>query len=176
MELFSLCIKIFVVRSIDVALGTIGTIITIKGSKFISSIIGFIEAFIWFLVVREALTTDLKSIWIALSYSLGYSIGTYLGAFLSKRFINSLMQIQVILDKNKKEVIKVLKEKGYALTVINVESEFSEKYLLLIEIHDKRYNELLSIIKSIDPKAFIIASENKYVINGYFGKRIGKTG
>ena len=175
MELFSLCIKIFIVRTIDVALGTIGTIITVKGSKLISSIIGFIEAFIWFLIVKEALTTDIKSIWIAISYSLGYSIGTYLGAFLSKRLINSLMQIQVILDKNNDEIIKVLKEKGYALTVIKVENENSEKYLLLIEIHDNRYNELISIIKSIDSKAFIIASENKYVVNGYFGERIGKT-
>lgn len=175
MELFSLCIKIFIVRTIDVALGTIGTIITVKGSRVISSIIGFIEAFIWFLVVKEALTTDIKSIWIAISYSLGYSIGTYLGALLSKRFINSLMQIQVILDRKDNEVINTLKEKGYALTIINVENENSKKYLLLIEIHDKRYNELISTIKSIDSKAFIIASENKYAINGYFGKRIEKT-
>ena len=171
MELFSLCIKIFIIRVIDVALGTIGTIITIKGSKFISSIIGFIESFIWFIVVKEALTTDLKSIWIAISYSLGYSIGTYLGAYLSRRMINSLMQIQVILDRKDNKVIKKLKERGYALTILNVENENNEKYMLLIEIHDKRYNELVSIIKSIDPKAFIIASENKYVVNGYFGTK-----
>ena len=171
MELFSLCIKIFLVRTIDVALGTIGTIVTIKGNKFISSIIGFIEAFIWFLVVKEALTTDLKSIWIAVSYSLGYSLGTYLGALVSKRLINTLMQIQVIIDKKNSKIIKILKEKGYALTAINIETENSEKYLLLIEIHDKRYNELINIIKNIDSKAFIIASENKYVINGYFGKK-----
>ena len=171
MELFSLCIKIFLVRTIDVALGTIGTIITIKGNRLISSIIGFIEAFIWFLVVKEALTTDLKSIWIAVSYSLGYSLGTYLGALVSKRLINTLMQIQVIIDKKNSKIIKILKEKGYALTAINIETENSEKYLLLIEIHDKRYNELINIIKNIDSKAFIIASENKYVINGYFGKK-----
>ena len=170
MELFSLCIKIFIIRVIDVALGTIGTIITIKGSKLISSIIGFIEAFIWFIVVKEALTTDLKSIWIAISYSLGYSIGTYLGAYLSRRMINSLMQVQVILDKKDSGVIKKLKENGYALTILNVETENSNRYMLLIEIHDKRYNELTSIIKKYSPNAFIIASENKYVINGYFGK------
>ena len=169
MEIFSLCIKIFIVRVIDVAIGTIGTIITIKGNKFIASIMGFIEAFIWFLIVREAITTDVESLWIAFSYSLGYGVGTYLGSYLSKRFINTVMGIQVILSSKNDIAVNTIRNNGYAVTVLDVKCQNDERYLLMIEIHDKRYNELINLIKKLDSKAFIIANENKHVINGYFG-------
>ena len=82
-----LCVKIFFVRILDVSLGTLRTIITVKGKILVASLIGFIEMFVWFSVVNEALNTDEKSIWIAIAYSLGFATGTYIGGILSKKFI-----------------------------------------------------------------------------------------
>ena len=53
-----LCIKIFFVRILDVSLGTIRTIMTVKNKNLIASIIGFVEITIWFLVVKEAINTE----------------------------------------------------------------------------------------------------------------------
>lgn len=166
MELFILCTKIFIVRIIDVSLGTIRTIVTIKGSKFIATIIGFFEALIWFIVVKEALTTDIKSIWIALFYSLGFSIGTYIGTILSNKFINGPVNLQVIINKND-EIIDKLRKNGYALSIIDVKGYKENKYLLLIEIDNKKYNDLIKLIKKLDSNAFIIVNDTKVVINGY---------
>ena len=83
MELLFLCLKIFFVRIIDVSMGTFRTIVTVKGKRLVATSIGFVEAFIWFLVVKEALTTDIDSIFIALSYSAGFASGTFIGSFLS---------------------------------------------------------------------------------------------
>ena len=90
MEVLFLCIKIFVVRILDVSLGTCRTVMVVKGKTLYATIIGFIEVFIWFLIVREALNTDVESIWIAISYSLGFATGTYLGGIISKKLIKSL--------------------------------------------------------------------------------------
>lgn len=70
MNILILCLKIFFVRIIDVSLGTVRTIITVKGRRVVASMVGFVEVFVWFLIVREALNTDEVSIWIAVSYSL----------------------------------------------------------------------------------------------------------
>ena len=43
MELFILCVKIFFVRILDVSLGTVRMIITVKGNKLVASLIGFFE-------------------------------------------------------------------------------------------------------------------------------------
>ena len=86
MEILILCLKIFFVRIFDVSLGTARTIIMVRGKGFLASIIGFVEVLVWFLIVREALNTNVESIWIAISYSLGFATGTYIGSLLSNHF------------------------------------------------------------------------------------------
>lgn len=168
MELFILCIKVFIVRILDVSMGTIRTIVTIKGNRFIATIIGFFEALIWFIIVKEALTTNIKSIWIALSYSAGFALGTYIGTLLSSHFIKGKINFQVILSSRNDKIIDLLRKDGYAVSVLDVKGYKENKYMLFIEVDKKRDNELAKLIRKYDNNAFIVANETKYVINGYF--------
>lgn len=170
MELFLLCLKIFFVRIIDVSMGTFRTIITVKGQRMIATTISFFETLIWFLVVKEALNTDINSIWIALSYAGGFATGTYLGTFLSTRFIKGTIGFQVILSSTDDKVVDNLRKNGYAVSVVEAKGQKDKKYMLFIEVDNKKYNSLVKLIKSLDEKAFIIVNDTKYVINGYFGR------
>lgn len=164
--IFLLCLKIFFVRIIDVSLGTFRTIITVKGKAFYASVIGFIEVFVWFLIVREALNTDIESIWIAISYSLGFATGTYIGSILSKHFIEGTLSIQIITTKY--NLVNVIRENGYGVSVINVNGkDEEEKYMLFIEIKNKSLKQLRGLASSIDKNCFFIVTETKYVQNGY---------
>lgn len=164
--IFLLCLKIFFVRIIDVSLGTFRTIITVKGKAFYASVIGFIEVFVWFLIVREALNTDVESIWIAISYSLGFATGTYIGSILSKHFIEGTLSIQIITTKY--NLVNAIRENGYGVSVINVNGKNEEeKYMLFIEIKNKSLKQLRGLASSIDKNCFFIVTETKYVQNGY---------
>ena len=165
MNILILCIKIFFVRILDVSLGTFRTIITIKGKALYASLIGFIEVFVWFLIVREALS-DVSSIWIAISYSLGFATGTYIGAILSNHFIEGTLSIQIITTKY--NLVNIIRENGYGVTVLKVSGKDEiEKYMLLIEIKNKSLNHLRSITSSYDKDSFLIVTETKYVQNGF---------
>ena len=168
MNILFLCIKIFLVRIIDVSLGTFRTIITVKGKALYASIIGFIEVFVWFIIVREALNTDIDSILIAFSYSLGFATGTYIGSMISKKFIKTTLSVEIITTKI--EMSDILRDKGYAVTELNVEGkdEKTSKYMLLLEIGNHSLNELKNLIKQLDKNAFTIITETKLVQNGYF--------
>lgn len=170
MELLFLCIKIFCVRILDVSLGTVRTIVTVKGRKLVASMVGFIEVFIWFLIVREALNTDNTSIFIAISYSLGFAAGTYIGGVLSDKFISGTLGVQVVTSKKDDNMIKVLRSEGYGVSVVDVKGkdDAQEKYMLFIEIDKRHISHLKSVIKNLDPKSFIVVNETKYVQNGYF--------
>lgn len=170
MNILILCLKIFFVRIIDVSLGTVRTIITVKGRRVVASMVGFVEVFVWFLIVREALNTDEVSIWIAVSYSLGFATGTYIGSVLSDIFISGTLGIQVVTSNSDNNIINILRKNGYALTVLPVEgmNDDKSKYMLFIEIDKKRFNDLKRLIKSLDEKAFIVVNETKFVQNGYF--------
>ena len=168
MALFLLCLKIFVARLIDVSLGTFRTIMTVKGKYLIASLIGIVEVTVWLLVVKEALNTDNDSYFIIASYALGFSIGTYIGGRISKIFIKSNLEVQVVLsDKNDKIVNKIRKE-GYGVTTIEVKGAKSNKYMLYIQIKDKSLQKLKKLVKDLDANAFIAVNETKYVENGYF--------
>lgn len=170
MELFLLCVKIFFVRILDVSLGTFRTIITIKGKNFWASLIGFIEVFVWFVIVKEALNTENTSIIVGISYALGFATGTYIGGILSERYIKGTFGVQVITANH--DLISFLRKNGFGLTAIDIisEDEKSKKYMLFIEIDKTKFETLKKLIKQYDKTAFIVVNETKQVYNGYFSK------
>ena len=169
MTLFILCVKIFFARILDVSLATFVTVLTVKGEKLKATIIGFIDVMIWFLVVKEALNTNLNSIWIALSYASGYAFGTYIGSTLSNLFIQGKISIQVILDKENEKDIDIIRNNGYAVSEINCKGKNNvPKIMLFIEADNKHLNDVKKIINNINNNAFIIVNETKFVENGFF--------
>lgn len=167
MNLFILCIKIFLVRILDVSFGTFRTIITIKGKSLFASIIGFFEVLIWFLIVKEALDTNNKSIFIAISYSLGFATGTYIGSFLSNKFIENDLNIQIITTNY--NLAKILRQNNFGVSVINIKGKdiYEKKYMLIVDIKNKNLNHLRNLCESIDKNSFIVVTETKYSHNGY---------
>ena len=168
MQLFLLCLKIFVARLIDVSLGTFRTINTVKGKNFIAALIGIVEIAVWFLVVKEALNTDNNSLWIVFSYAMGFSVGTYIGGIISNIFIKSNLEVQVILSNKDDNIVNKIRQNGYGVTAIEVKGTEDIKYMLYIQIKDNTLEKLKKFIKSLDNKAFIVINETKYVENGYF--------
>lgn len=170
MELLFLCIKVFFIRILDVSLGTMRMIVTVKGKAVTASIIGFFEVLVWFIVVREALNTDIESLWIAVAYAGGFATGTYIGSLLSNNFIQGNFGVQVILSENSNRIVNIIRKEGYAVSVIDVkgQDQDKDKYMLFIEINKKRFNHLRSLIKELDERAFIVVNETRMVQNGYF--------
>lgn len=163
-----LCIKIFFARLVDVSLGTFRTINTVKGKNFVASLIGLVEISVWFLVVKEALNTENSSYLIVLSYALGFSVGTYIGGKISSMFIKTNLEVQVILTNKNEKVIKLLRDNGYGLTIIEAKGNNNSKYMLYIQIKNRSLAKLKRLIKMEDSKALIAVNESKYIENGYF--------
>ena len=167
--LLSLCLNIFVVKIVEVSLNTIVTVLTVKNKKIIATILGFIDVLIWFMIVREALSSNISSIWLALSFASGHAVGTYLGTMLCNKLINEKILMQVVIDKVPKEKIDSIRDKGYAISEIDCTGKNnSKKVMLFIELNNKRLEELKTYIKEIDNNAFMTINETKKVINGFF--------
>jgi len=170
MELFLMCLKIFFARITDVSLGTIRTIMVVKGKSIYAALVGFVEITIWFLVVKDALNNDSNSFLIVISYAGGFSVGTALGGIISSRFIKAKLNVQIIIDDLKDDLIDILRNDGFAVSVVSAKGyQDSNKLLLLVEIDNTRLDSLEKLLKKYDEKAFIIVNETKYVQNGYFG-------
>ncbi len=163
-----LCAKIFCCRILDVTLGTVRQVLTIKERTLLAAAIGFAEVLIWYLVVREAITSDF-GIYTAVAYAGGFAAGTFIGGMIAKRFITVKICTQVITTSRDTNVVETIQKEGFGVSVVNVNSSQygEEKYLLIIESNGSRLAELKRLIKSADENAFIFVQESKHVINGF---------
>ena len=165
MNLVFLCIKIFFARIVDVSIGTVRTVIMVRGKILLAASLAFIEVMIWFMVAREALMTDINSIFIPVSYALGYATGTSIGTYISKNFLKCIRGVEIISKNNQLELIKAIKANGYAVSVMDLKG--NKNGFILCEVSNKKEKKLINIVKKYDPNAFIIVNETKYVQNGF---------
>ena len=163
-----LCIFIFFARILDVSLGTMRTIMTVRGKNILATCLGFLEVTVWFLMARNALNSDSNSFFIVLAYAGGYASGTFIGGHLA-RLVKSKLCIQVIIGEENLSLIDDLRESGYAVTVINAEGYKDKKYMLLLEIDSNHFKTVEKIVKRHDKNVFMMVNETKYVRNGFFG-------
>ena len=168
MELLFVCVKIFLARILDVAIGTIRQSTMLKGKIFITALLAFLETFIWFLIAREALLIDINSILIPIFYSLGFATGTLIGTCLSKIFIKSQIGLQIIINAQDNKLLNALKARGYLVSVINLENDFAKekKRMIFLEVNSRSLKKVENLIRKNNPESFLIISESKKVENG----------
>lgn len=166
--MFFMCLKIFLARIIDVSIGTVRTVLVVKGNRLLGAILAFFEVFIWFFAAREALNT-IDSILIPIFYAGGFATGTYIGTLISNNYLDGLIGIQIITKSNLAlKIIKEIRASGYGVSVIdlkNTQDNISKK-MLLIQLNKKRLKEITKIVRRLDPNAFVIINETKYVQKG----------
>lgn len=170
MLILILCAQVFACRVLDVSLGTVRTLMTVRGKNLAASSIGFIEIFVWFVIVRTALDSAEEGLWVALAYAGGFAVGTYIGGIMAERFMQGILDIQVFTSKRNDHLIDSIRDAGFAVSVLNVNSsEFGgEKYMLIISIKSENLKKLQKIVYSNDPAAFVMARETKFIQNGFF--------
>ena len=168
-SLLLLCLKIFFARILDVSLGTIRTMLTVKGKPNAAACVGFIEIIIWFLAVRTAFNSDEAGIVLAIAYAGGFAAGTFIGGKISAKLIKGTVTVQIVTSGKDDNLISAIRSAGFAVTVVNVNSsEYSgEKYMLFSQIASNRLTEFKKLMYDMDPTAFIIVQESKYVYNGF---------
>lgn len=164
-----LCLKIFFARIMDVTLGTIRTVLVVRGRRFTPAFIAFFEVLIWFLIAREALTADVKSILIPICYAGGYATGTYIGGFISNNFVEGLIGVQVTTKSDGvKKMIEEIRKSGFGVSAIDLKNpqDNEDKTMLMIQLNKSKLKTLTHIVRSNDPEAFLVINDTKYVQNG----------
>lgn len=152
-----ICIKIFMARILDVSLGTIRTVLTVKNRSLIATLIAFFELLIWFYVAREALTYG-NAVYIPISYALGYATGTYIGSIISRKYFGGFIRVDIITTNE-----DLLKNSSYHYSTIKLINTYDlrPRYLIIVYLNSRYLKELIKVVNTIDKRAFYTISEVK---------------
>ncbi len=159
-----ICLEVFFGRLIDVSIGSVRTILLVKGKNIISTILAFVEILIWFFVARQTLTSDETNMLVVLCYAGGYACGTYVGGLINKYFVQGNLMAFVVTSLDNRNMIDELKFAGYGVSTISIEDE---KLILMVEFKKKYLKKLKEAISEVDDRAFMVVNESLHVEGGY---------
>jgi uncharacterized protein YebE (UPF0316 family) len=141
-------------RIADVSLGTLRTLSIVKGHKYLASVYGFIEVTIWVIAIRHIML-NLDNAWNLLGYSTGFALGTILGVTIENKFGKGFVQIYVVSMHHAEKIANKLRRSKVGVTLLPGEGTRGGVAIIVIVITVRRQPEVIHLIESVDPKAFI---------------------
>ncbi len=149
---------IFVARFINITLDTLRFMFTLRGKRWISWILGFVES-ILFLVVISSVLTNLDNPLNVIGYAAGFATGNVVGMAIEKRLAIGFTQFSIISRNKSTEIADGLRQEGYGVTEIPARGRESSFMLVDCRVRRKLADEVEALVLSIDPKAFITAED-----------------
>jgi uncharacterized protein YebE (UPF0316 family) len=163
--LILLPILIFSARIGDVSLGTLRIIFITQGKRVLAPLVGFFEVFIWLLAMGQ-IFNNLTNIIYYVAYAGGFAFGNYIGLVIENKISLGLLSIHLIVRQNQEELLKLLAEKGYSMTILPAQGSKGSVSLIVLIIERKNEEDLLKIVKSISPNAFISIEKVQSIAGG----------
>lgn len=159
---------IFFARVSDVSLSTFRTLMVVQGRKIPAAIIGFFEVSIYITALSKVVSS-LDNPFNLLAYALGFACGNYVGITIENKIALGNLAVQIILKKSgNKELMEVLRENRFGVTVIVGQGLEGTKDILNVAINRKDLNNLKKIVYEYDKNAFITVNNTNPISGGYF--------
>jgi uncharacterized protein YebE (UPF0316 family) len=161
---------IFFARVIDVSLGTIRMIFIIRGDKWPAAIIGFFEILVYTValsMVVGALNDPLR----LMVFCLGFSLGIIVGSLIEEHLALGFRGIQATIDINNCYIVNELRAEGYPVTCWEAQGKAGSKLILNMIVKRGVAQMITKRIYEMDPSAFVVFMEPKYLQGGYIKKK-----
>ena len=158
---------VFFARVVDVSLGTMRIIYTSRGKRNIASLLGFVEVFIWIVVVSQ-IVRNVHSLPAYIAYAAGFATGTFVGMKIEERLALGTLVLRIILPQGGDEMAQSLRSAGYGVTIVNGEGSAGAVKLLYTVIKRRDLEEVAGIIHANNPKAFFSVEEVRLAESGVF--------
>ncbi|MGX7172858.1 DUF2179 domain-containing protein [Enterococcus ratti] len=167
---------IFLINFAYITLNTLRFMLTMKGYRLIAPLVSMVEIIIYIVglsLVLDRLDNPLNLFVYALGYATGISVGIVIEDKLALGYImvTSILPANSPVDQN---LPNILRQHGYGVTQSAAQGLEGERVILEILSPRKNERELYHLIKKIEPHAFIISYEPKYISGGFWTKKVRK--
>ena len=141
-------------RVCDVSLDTIRVINVVQGKKYLAGIVGFFEVLIWVFALRFVFQ-HLDVIPNLFGYAFGFGLGNVLGITIEQKIGLGFVQLNIISLHFADDIADTLRKSKFGVTILPAEGGSGGISVIVVLIPRKKQNNVLKLVRSIDPKAFI---------------------
>lgn len=162
---------IFLAKIIEVSIGTLRSILIVKGYRKIAVLLALVEITIWVFVASRVITGLTESPYKGVAYALGFAAGIYCGSILEEKLAFGKILIQVITNEEKGILLcTTLREKGLGVTTMKAEGITDQKKVLMIYTNRRGSNKVIEDIQAIDSTAVIVRNDISSMTGGHMPK------
>jgi uncharacterized protein YebE (UPF0316 family) len=156
---------IFGLRLTDVPIGTLKTVLMVRGMRTWATLLGLLEVTIWITAMGRVMG-QLDNPWNVAGYALGYSVGTWLGMWLESRLAFGSVELHTISVTKSAEVTDAIRSHGYGVTEFQGLGHSGPVTIVGTVAERKHLEHLLKHIREVDASAFVTVDETRQVMGG----------
>lgn len=145
---------IFCLRIVDVSLGTLRIGFLVRGQRRLAGLFGFFESLVWLVAAAQVLS-NLDSPVKFVAYAAGYATGTMLGVSIERWLAIGEAIMRVVTPVDSPALEDQLRQAGYYVTVLNARGRDGDVRVSFSVIPRRKIPELLKLLNSINPSAFV---------------------
>jgi uncharacterized protein YebE (UPF0316 family) len=161
---------VFLARILDVSLGTLRIIFIGKGKRLLAPLLGFVEVFIWIVVVSQLVRN--VSNWIGyLAYAAGFAAGNYVGMVIENRLAIGTLVVRAIATVETETLIGSLKKAGYGVTFFDAHGANGPVKVIYTVINRKELSDISRLLQANHPHVFYTVEEARLASEGVFHRR-----
>lgn len=175
MEHLGPALLIFLLRITDVSIGTCRMLYAMRGRRVLAACLGLIESGVFIFAISSALTGAAQDPWKMIGYAGGFATGTFLGMSLESWIASGTILVRIISKDHSEQIGDALREKGFGLTSVQGSGRSLDVLVLLLVTARRRGKELLRLISSVDPDAFVTVESVNHARGGYIPHVAGPT-
>ena len=161
-------LAIFLVKVLEVTLGTVRMVLITKGERIKGAILGVVEVFIWLALVSTVLDNVAEDPIKAVLYAVGFGVGNFCGSLLEEKLALGTSRVEIIvLQEHETELTAALREAGFAVTVMEGHGKDYARKILISIVKRRQVRQYVDIAKEKQKNAVITVSESKPIYGGY---------
>jgi uncharacterized protein YebE (UPF0316 family) len=153
---------IFLLRIVDVSLGTIRIIFVSKGMIKVAPVIGFFEVFVWIVAISRIMG-NLDNWLYYVAYAGGFGMGNYVGMLLEERLAIGHEMVRVVTKRDAASLVNRLRNEGYGVTYVDAQGADGDVGVLYIIVRRKMIKTVLEYINFYNPRALYTIESIKFV-------------
>jgi len=167
---WSLPLIIFFGRIVDVSLGTLRIVFVSRGARNIAPVIGFVEIFIWIVVIGQVFA-HADGLVSYFAYASGYAAGTYIGLTVENKIgFGYVILRQFTRNNNGAGLVMKLNHNGHGATLTKGEGAVYKVDIVETVVRRTDIREVEKTMLEHDPDAFYTIEDVRTRRRGIFAK------
>ena len=158
---------VFAMRLTDMTLDTLRLLFTMRGRKWLSGLIGAIQAAVFILAVSAVLSGPLN-LFTVTGYALGFGAGIVVGMFIEERLAIGYAFLRVYSTTSSRAIAEALRAEGHAVTEFLAHGKDGQITVVNCIIARRDVASVRAIIDRVDASAFITIDDARLVQRGHF--------